>query len=141
MNEQQIQALIDRFFDGETTPEEESRLYAYFSRPGLPAVWEPYRPVFLGLKAISLPAEAMLRPRRKPRWTRLAIGIAVSLLLFFGAATAWNRHAQRQLQSQYAGSYMIINGRKIVDLNRMKPEIERTLADAEAIEKQLANQK
>ena len=36
----EIERLVERFFDGETTTEEEARLYKVFRRKRLPTAWK-----------------------------------------------------------------------------------------------------
>lgn len=48
-----IRLLIDRFFDGTTTLDEEQRLYHYFDSDGVADDLRPLRDVFLGLAAIQ----------------------------------------------------------------------------------------
>lgn len=43
---QQIEALLDKFMDGQTTIEEEARLAEYFRSGDVPAEWEDYRLMF-----------------------------------------------------------------------------------------------
>ena len=51
----EIKALIERFFEGETTLEEEQWLYDYFKQTkDLPGELETYREMFLGFDAIAL---------------------------------------------------------------------------------------
>ena len=43
---QQIEALLDKFMDGQTTVEEEAQLADYFRSGNVPAEWEDYRAMF-----------------------------------------------------------------------------------------------
>ncbi len=43
---QQIEALLDKFMDGQTTVEEEAQLADYFRSADVPAEWEDYRAMF-----------------------------------------------------------------------------------------------
>ena len=45
-----IEDLLDRFFEGQTSNEEERVLYKFFARPDIPAHLERYREVF-GIEA------------------------------------------------------------------------------------------
>jgi len=49
-----IEDLLDRFFEGQTSNEEERVLYEFFARPDIPAHLERYREVF-GLSRVALP--------------------------------------------------------------------------------------
>ena len=67
---QQIEALLDKFMDGQTTVEEEALLADYFGSGDVPAEWEDYRVMFdyfdSGMENGLVPVE---RPR--PTLTRL----------------------------------------------------------------------
>ena len=45
-SQQQIEALLDKFMDGQTTVEEEALLADYFRNGDVPAKWEDYRAMF-----------------------------------------------------------------------------------------------
>ena len=46
MRKEEIQKLIDRYFEGETTLEEERRLYEFFQKDNIPAEFEEYTEMF-----------------------------------------------------------------------------------------------
>lgn len=62
---QQIEALLDKFMDGQTTVEEEAQLADYFRSADVPAEWEDYRAMFdyfdNGMESEPVPA-AETRP-------------------------------------------------------------------------------
>ena len=85
-----ILTLINRFFDGETTLDEERRLYEYFSGTDIPEDLLPLKPMFLDLQAIASTSATMARPTAvvrplRRRWTAVpatvtaAIGLSVVL--------------------------------------------------------------
>lgn len=94
MNEKELNALIARYMEGETTCEEERRLEAYFQAHA--DVDEPLRPIrqlVLGLGALAEHQLAQTDPpAAKPKRSRLHIyvrriaGVAASLLLIAGLA-------------------------------------------------------
>lgn len=67
---QQIEALLDKFMDGQTSVEEEAQLADYFRSADVPAEWEDYRVMFdyfdNGMEGDLAPVE---QPR--PKLTRL----------------------------------------------------------------------
>ncbi len=69
-SQQQIEALLDKFMDGQTTVEEEALLADYFRSDDVPAEWEDYRAMFdyfdSGMEGGPVPVE---QPR--PTLTRL----------------------------------------------------------------------
>lgn len=73
------------------------------------------------------------RTRRHLRLRYLAVVSAVVALLvvpFFGLR-AWQN---RQLERQYAGSYVIVDGKRCDDLRRIRPQIELALTQARQVE-------
>lgn len=148
-----IRLLTERFFNGETSLEEENRLYAFFEqhRSGLPEDIETNREMLLGFGAIgfgnatskdivserTMPKKAATRRSiRKHLW--LASGIAASILLCIGITFAFHQSERQDLARNYEGSYVIVNGQRIDDLSRIKPDIERALSQASHIEQRLA---
>ena len=86
MNEKELNALIARYMEGETTCEEERRLEAYFQAHA--DVDEPLRPIrqlVLGLGALAEPLAQTDPPAAKPKRSRLHIyvrriaGLALTL--------------------------------------------------------------
>lgn len=82
MNHQQATDLIERYFAGETSREEETRLKAYFRTGAVSPELEAYRPLFAywaGEAAVVAPP----RPgrRRVRRLPRILLAVAASLLL------------------------------------------------------------
>lgn len=134
MKKDDIRQLTDRFFEGRTTLEEERRLQKLYRRSDLPEDLLPLRAMFRDLEAVRLPRQA-----RVIRWKYAAIGIAAAILLLFGAVTFSHWQKTQQLTARYGGSYMIVNGERIDDLNRILPTIKTTLAQASSIEHRLTN--
>ena len=73
MKEQRIAALLEKYWQAETTVEEERELAAYFRGPAVPVEWETYREVFgfFAAEAEVVPGEDLgqrilraVRPRR-----------------------------------------------------------------------------
>ena len=69
-SQQQIEALLDKFMNGQTTVEEEALLTDYFRSDDVPAEWEDYRAMFdyfdSGMEGGMLPVE-----ETRPSLTRL----------------------------------------------------------------------
>ena len=145
-NSDNIKLLTEKFFDGITTLEEEKTLYSYFSGADIEQSLIPLQDMFRDLAALnnsvtadsiptSVPATAK-RPKAKRRsmWTAISAAAAVILLLVI-VKSASNWHEEQQLAALYEGSYMIVDGKRIDDLRKLKPEIEKSLSEAEQIER------
>ena len=151
----EIRTLIERFFEGETTLEEEHWLYDYFKQTkDLPGELETYREMFLGFDAIALNDTASpvinkvenevpltareisvspTPPKYRSLWKQVA-GIAAMIAVIVGSVWAYRAYESMKLQSIYGGSYMIVDGKRIDNLREILPEIKRTLSLADAIE-------
>lgn len=128
----EIEQLVERFFDGETTTEEEARLYRVFRRKRLPDSLERMRPVMEAFGAMS---------EEKPRHAvtvsmirRALMSAAAVLALAVGIAIYSDYREEQSLARIYGGSYVIENGRRIDDLRTIRGDIEQALADSRRIE-------
>ncbi len=81
-----IEELIDKYFEGETSCEEERRLGRFFAGNGVPPHLERYRPLFahLGHEARAHGKRPARRRTATARILFLAADIAACLLLAFG---------------------------------------------------------
>lgn len=153
--EAEIRKLMDHFFEGMTTLEEEQQLYDFFRRENIPQDLKPYKDMFLDFSNLALTdretsiltsgttgTSGQLSPvcPRKVRhiWLKYSMGTAAIILLAVLIGWGNNIRQERQLAALYEGSYMIVNGKRTDDLTRIRPEIERTLAEAQKIEENLS---
>jgi len=134
---QRIEEQIDRFFEGETSQEEEKELYAFFAGEEIPEHLQPYQSLFRYFEneiATEIQQETTTLPRRRnlrPLW----ISIAASLLL--AALTSLFFFEKADTFDEFEGSYIIRNGERITDLNVIRPELEATLQKALQQEKEV----
>lgn len=128
----EIERLVERFFDGETTTEEEARLYKVFRRKRLPNSLERMRPVMEAFSSMS--EEKPQRAKTVSIVRRALMGAAAMLALIVGIAIYSNYHEEQSLARIYGGSYVIENGWRIDDLSAIQDDIERVLADSRRIE-------
>ena len=136
-----IADLLDRFFEGRTSNEEERALYAFFSRTDVPAEWERYKALFAYFEnGIASEIEAVREAGRAPGdsrggrivWWSVAVGVAASLLLLVGLLLFERESSDFD---PYEGSYIVRNGQVIADMERIRPEIEAAYRKAEAAER------
>lgn len=110
-----IRTLVDRFFAGETTLDEEQQLYAYFRQQpsALPPDLAPLRELFLDLAAVPYVATESrqkeqpagreaepeagqpVAPRRRLRTAVFAAAAAVALTLVGGAVALFSRYSEK----------------------------------------------
>lgn len=142
---QNIKQLIELFMEGETSLEQERTLYAYFAQRDIDPELEEYRQIFQGFASIcqtatggaDVPVSQPVRKRmRLP--LRIAICAAASVTLVFGILNFADNQEEMRLERLYGGSYMIVNGVRTDDLQKIQPEIERILAYAEQMERSMS---
>ena len=156
--ETEIRELTDRFFEGTTTLEEERRLYDFFRQKDIPQDLEPYKDMFLDFSALTLSerktgfltsatpgtsGQAVPEKPQSARRTVLKYSLEAAATILLAVLIGWGTHTrlERKLAARYEGSYMIVNGVRTDKLTRIRPEIERTLAEAERIEQNLSAEK
>ena len=82
MKEKDIHTLVARFLDGETTLEEERKLYDFFQREDVPADLKEYQEMFRGFAALApQQADEKRTARKMPLWGRVASMAAACFLV------------------------------------------------------------
>jgi hypothetical protein len=118
-----ILTIIDRFFDGETSLDEERLLYEYFAGTDIPDDLLPLKPMFLDLQAIAPTPVTMARPTAvrplRRQWTAVAATvtavIGLSVVLHFGH------------RSDYE---LCVYGKTYTDKAAVMREVDRTMTSA-----------
>lgn len=144
MEKEQIEALILRFLDGNTSMEEEKKLYTYFTQTEqVDETLRPYAEYFRDLATLQ-PIEATpcprITPQRSHRWVRTVASVAASVALLLGGAWGYRFHKEHVLAQRYGGSYMIVNGKRCDDLLKIENHIKQTLRDGQEAEQQIDGQ-
>lgn len=139
-----IRLLAERFFNGDTTVEEERTLYAFYSSHApLPADMEQYRPLITDLGGMDFGDEKPAHPAQGIRHKLLVTlsGIAASLLVCITVySLLQNHHERQQFAATYEGSYVIQDGKRIDDLSLIKTDIEHAISQAESMETHMEEQ-
>lgn len=118
----EARTLIARFFDGETTLSEEQAIYKYFAAGAVHPSLQQYGEMF-GWYANGLQPTAS--KHRSRRWTYVAAAALLAGAIGTTAIKVMKQqdNPQNQLAEMYAGSYIIRNGKKITDINKVLPEV------------------
>ncbi|MDR2764478.1 MAG: hypothetical protein LBB90_05550 [Tannerella sp.] len=129
----EIEQLLERFFEGRTSGEEEQRLYRFFAQKALPEQWLRYKPLFsyfetgLAAEEYRLP-DSGVRPHPLSHRKHRMVWAGVAALL--AGILAGIPFLKETMQfDPYEGSYIVRNGVHITDLNRIRPELEATVQD------------
>ncbi|GHT26784.1 hypothetical protein AGMMS4957_22210 [Bacteroidia bacterium] len=125
-NEKQIAALLDKYFEGLTSLEEEQTLRDYFQKDTIPEALKVYQPIFQYFASCHCGLDPQSPERRVPvsdgiagltrndsvRWI---LAIAASLLLLITVRLAWNVPETSQAY---------IDGQKQADIAVMSSQID-----------------
>ena len=97
-----IEELIDRYFEGQTSCEEERELRSFFTQENVPESLQVYRPLFVCLdqeaKAFRQESAPVKKPSFRRRFIYTAGGIAAGILLVIGIAGT-QRYLHRKITS------------------------------------------
>ncbi|MCC8154765.1 MAG: hypothetical protein LIP01_11535 [Tannerellaceae bacterium] len=121
--------LIHKYFEGETSCEEEKRLREYFNSGHVAEHLKIYIPLFTYFEQeINKEQKVTLRhPGRRKRIVTLLTGIAASLLILVVAGIGkWLSQPDDCL---CAGDYVVINGKCYKDKNIIKTYAVRALQE------------
>lgn len=97
MKEQHIHTLVERFLEGETTLEEERRLYAFFQRDDVPEEMKEYQEMFKAYASIA-PKTAKKQVMR-PIWLRVT-SIAAAACLVAVSLIGYNLYTEKTSSPQ-----------------------------------------
>lgn len=98
--------LVKRFMEGETTLEEERRLYAYFSGENVTEELKPYRDMFLGFAAVDNIDKEEVASKPQTWVVALRFVTAIAAMLVIGLFITLEREPEYQssilnVQSSY----------------------------------------
>lgn len=123
-----INKLVNKFLDGETTLQEEAQLYRYFQRDDIPSELLPYKKAMLNFAAINgIDAQLIAQARKQPRKTKLVVwrwaaGIAASIAVAWGVMT-FALPADDDICVAYE------HGTKITDQRAVMANVDATMED------------
>lgn len=136
-----IEDLLERFFEGQTSNEDERVLYDFFAGPDIPSHLRRYREVFgyfesgIALDFIEKPELRLpvkkSSDKRRFGWA-IATCAAASLLLLLLNTFFTNR---RDSFNPYEGSYIVRSGVVITDIKKIEAELEATYRASEVMER------
>ncbi|MDR1330717.1 MAG: hypothetical protein LBK07_01275 [Tannerella sp.] len=129
-----IENLLNRFFEGETSGEEEQALYRFFRRDDVPEHLACYKPVFeyfetglveewAAVPAVEGRTSLRISLKRPAIWAISAAAVLAGCIFGF---SRW----QAEAFDPYEGSYIVRGGVRITDTRRIRSELEKTLREA-----------
>lgn len=119
-----IDELLNRYFEGETSCEEERELRRFFTEEQVPESLEMYRPLFVCLdKEVRAHQSHLLTPKRRLYY--IMGSIAAGLLLLIGIANLW------QNVWTTPSDYVIINGKRYTDAKTIQEQALAAFQDVQ----------
>lgn len=127
-----IEELIDRYFEGQTSCEEERELRRFFTQESVPEHLQMYRPLFACLeqevqafRKDSTPVKAVSHRRR---FLYMVGGVAAGILLIVGiAGTQHYLHPTPE-------NYVIIDGKQYTDADLVREQALAAFRDIRTTE-------
>jgi hypothetical protein len=148
-----IETLLERFFEGQTSNAEERQLYLFFRQKEIPEELIRFKPVVRyfengladELKCSPKDARAQNIAVNVPFWRNYRViwgGVAASLQAILCTTLFLFKNTGTDSFDPFEGSYIIRNGVRITDLNLIRPELEATMREVmqqeEAMEQMIA---
>ena len=129
IDDNNIKIWLNRFFDGETTCEEERELFSYFLQKNILLEVEQYREMMLwydaGLQVSQ--KNAIEENNVKNRWFMsqyISIAASIVIVLTVGFSYIKQNLHNKELYEIYEGSYIIENGVRNTDLSEILPILQ-----------------
>lgn len=127
INHDEARRLTQLFLDGDTSVEQEKKLYDYYGQKMVASDLECYRDMF-GWYA-GLGQDSQSTGKKSRRHTRLvAFAASISALILIGVGLVVGLKSRTNEYSPdviYAGSYIIRNGKKVTDIKQILPELRQ----------------
>lgn len=124
-----IEELLKRFFNGDTSNEEEELLYSFFNSGEVPDYLKRYISIFEYFESgiLEETKELKINERvfeKKSLWNRwkVVVSVAAAILLLILASPLFLNNPNEY--NIYEGSYIIQSGEKIYDIEQIKAEKE-----------------
>lgn len=136
-----IQALVERFLEGQTSNAEERELYTWFAENDVPDEWQHLKQMFAWYAA-GMPEQSNEQSNepqqtithRPTRSYRVRLRWAVGAAAVVAVVVATVLRPESETTNIYDGSYIIKDGVRYENLSLIEDDIEATIQRADAIE-------
>lgn len=144
INENNIEALLEKFFDGNTTNAEDRALEKFFcSGNNVPERYKCYCDMFgwyaSGMdseklpSASSQPKHVFFRTKTARWWSSVAALIALAAAIAW--LSTWQSHTDNTLL--YADNYIVRDGHTITGMPEIKADIDASVMDGDCLEHEI----
>ncbi|MDR3061893.1 MAG: hypothetical protein LBU57_07250 [Dysgonamonadaceae bacterium] len=129
-----IKQLLDQYFEGQTSLQEEQILRNYFQQEDVDESLTEYKPMFdffneervlnsIEENEVEIPGKVKFLRMGKVWFSRFSIGIAASIMLFFGVKFAFFNQ-KKEVSGQ---SIVYVDGKKFTDRKTIRSQTLNTL--------------
>ena len=132
MELRQIEILLEKYFEGETSIQEERELKAYFSSSEVASHLEHYKPMFANFqkqKEVQFTKALPLQPRKQNyvKW----IGVAASIAVLFSTIFYFNQNTSEDLGTFSSPEEAFLETQKA--LNMVSNEVNKGVESMEVL--------
>lgn len=129
MNEKEIKTLLKRFFDGDTSLNEEQALYEYFASANVSQDFAPLSQMFLDMSALQQsqkqPQQPLHSKPAKSMVIRQRLAIAATIFATAGIMTVGYLAASSHTECE-----MIVYGKRVTKQEAVMGEVRHTMETA-----------
>lgn len=126
LSDDAARCLTKVFLDGATTQEQEKILYDYYNGKCVASDLECYRPMFAWYDNLESSAAPLSVSKQNNQFFATAAAIGALLLVGAGLTVGVSSdNSEPDVDRMYAGSYIIRNGKKITDIEKILPELQK----------------
>ncbi|MFV0419708.1 MAG: hypothetical protein ACK5KT_13385 [Dysgonomonas sp.] len=133
MNMKNIDELLEKYFEGETSIEEEKLLRNYFRQENIDEQHKIYAPLFNFFSEER--KEIAIEKKRKKTPLYTWIGIAASIALLIGVRAFF----YAPIENGNTTSIVYIDGKKITDINTINSEVLNSIENISNVNEDILN--
>lgn len=127
-----IDEVLDRYFEGNTSLKEEEQLRTYFRKGNIDDQYKIYEPMFVLFEKERSTAE---KPKKKKRFfVYLWTGVAASLLLITISKFVFTHSSSNQSQS-----IVYIDGKEVSDINTINSQALISIENVSSMDEDIIN--
>lgn len=134
LNEARVALLLEDFFEGRTSVEEEEMLYGYFRSDNVSPLFINYVPLFRGLNDVNESKRGnKVHLLGKISWWSISVAAMLAIVVTLGRGLIAETNLMSDAFALYDGSYVIEGGKKITDLSLIMQKLHRAEASSESM--------
>ena len=122
----EIKKMLDRYYEGESTDDDELLLREYFSSDDVASNLQPYRSIFAYIRHEKEEPSRIFLPDVKRRWKKWLYSTAAAAACLLAGTFLVHQHHQAT-KPQCIGTYVVVNGVCYDDLSLVRKYAAETI--------------